>query len=101
MELTPEERAVWLRQGPHAQAAGTLTAASVVSFRRYCAAVVTETAFWSTARVGGADHRGLLKQINAYELQFCLVPNRKPMRDAPTPEPSGKLGRFRRGDRSA
>lgn len=80
--LTHEERIVWKQQAPHAFKARTLTKATALSFERYCRVVVLESNEAKSSGVGGSNHRGLLKQINAYELQFMLTPMGKPM-----PEP--------------
>lgn len=77
--LTAEERAVWLKQAPHAFAQRTLTRATALAFERYCTIVVQERNEAKSSGVGGSNHRGLLKQINAYELQFMLCPSGKPM----------------------
>ena len=77
--LTKDERDVWLKQAPHAFKARTLTHATAMAFERYCRVVVQEAAEAKSSGMGGANHRGLLKQINTYELQFGLVPNGKPM----------------------
>lgn len=73
-DLAMDERAIWLKQAPHAFANRTLTRASALAFERYCKVVVLERNEAKSSGVGGANHRGLLKQINAYELQFLLVP---------------------------
>jgi hypothetical protein len=78
-DLTAEERAVWLKQAPHAFSQRTLTRATALAFERYCKIVVLERNEAKSSGVGGANHRGLLKQINAYELQFMLTPAGKPM----------------------
>lgn len=77
--LTKPERDVWLKQAPHAFKARTLTKATAMAFERYCRVVVLEESEAKSSGMGGANHRGLLKQINAYEQQFCLVPNGKPL----------------------
>lgn len=95
-----EERGVWLKQAPHAFKRGTLTRGSAMSFERYCKIVVLERKEAASSGLGGANHRGLLKQINAYELQFVLTPNGRPMPDveaAPVAStPVGGLARFRK-----
>jgi hypothetical protein len=78
-DLTAEERAIWLKQAPHAFANRTLTRASAMAFERYCKVVVLERNEAKSSGVGGANHRGLLKQINTYELQFLLMPMGKAM----------------------
>ena len=78
-DLTAEERAIWLKQAPHAFANRTLTRASALSFERYCKVVVLERNEAKSSGVGGANHRGLLKQVNAFELQFMLTPAGKAM----------------------
>ncbi len=82
-DLAMDERAVWLKQAPHAFRNRTLTRATALAFERYCKVVVLERNEAKSSGVGGANHRGLLKQINAYELQFMLTPAGKPMLDAP------------------
>lgn len=78
-DLTADERTIWLKQAPHAFANRTLTRASALAFERYCKVVVLERNEAKSSGVGGANHRGLLKQVNAYELQFLLVPAGKAM----------------------
>jgi hypothetical protein len=97
-DLALEERAVWLKQAPFAFKNGTLTRASALSFERYCKVVVMERNEGKSSGVGGANHRGLLKQINSYELQFMLTPAGKPMPVVVTEQaqPESKLARFRR-----
>ena len=82
-DLTAEERAVWMKQAPYAFRGRMLTRASALAFERYCKVVILERNEAKSSGVGGANHRGLLKQINQYELQFGLVPNGRPMPDAP------------------
>lgn len=92
--LTREERNVWLKQAPFAFKSGTLTRATALSFERYCRIVVMEVAEAASSARGGANHRGLLRQINAYELQFILTPDGKPLVKQPE-APVSKLSRFR------
>lgn len=82
-DLSMEERQVWLAQAPHAFRNRTLTRATALSFERYCRVVAQERNEAKSSAVGGANHRGLLRQINAYELQFMLTPCGKPMVDGP------------------
>jgi hypothetical protein len=82
-DLGMDERAVWLKQAAHAFKNRTLTRATALAFERYCKVVVLERNEARSSGVGGANHRGLLKQINAYELQFMLMPAGKPMVDPP------------------
>lgn len=82
--LTREERAVWMMQAPHAFRSRTLTRATALAFERYCRVVVLEQHEAKSSAAGGANHRGLLKQINAYELQFLLTPCGKAMQEQPT-----------------
>jgi hypothetical protein len=82
-DLAADERAIWLKQAPHAFANRTLTRATALAFERYCKVVVLERNEAKSSGVSGANHRGLLKQINAYELQFLLIPCGKAM---PVPE---------------
>ncbi len=78
-DLMADERAIWLKQAPHAFANRTLTRATALAFERYCKVVVLERNEARSSGVGGANHRGLLKQINAFELQFMLTPCGKAM----------------------
>lgn len=80
--LTMEERMVWLRQAPHAFANRTLTKSSAMAFERYCRLVVEEGVEAKSSGHGGSNHRGMVKTLNAYELQFQLTPACKPMADA-------------------
>lgn len=96
--LLKEEREVWLKQAPHAFKNGTLHYATALSFERYCRIVVLERKEAESSARGGGNHRGLLKQINAYELQFLLTPCGKPIavpKSRPA-EPESKLARFRK-----
>jgi hypothetical protein len=78
-DLMADERAIWLKQAPHAFANRTLTRASALAFERYCKVVVLERNEAKSSGVGGVNHRGLLKQVNAFELQFILTPAGKAM----------------------
>lgn len=78
-DLTPKERAIWLKQAPFAFVNRTLTRATALAFERYCKVVVLERNEAKSSGVGGPNHRGLLKQINAFELQFMLAPCGKAM----------------------
>jgi len=78
-DLLHDERMIWLRQAPYAFKKGTLTRASALSFERYCKVVVLERNEAKSSAMGGPNHRGLLRQINAYELQFMLTPAGKPL----------------------
>lgn len=97
-DLLADERAIWLKQAPHAYANQTLTTATAMAFERYCKLTALERRIAQTSDVGKADHRGLLRQINDLELQFRLSPNGKPVADASRrPEqPESKLSRFRK-----
>lgn len=81
-ELTPEARAVWDRQAPHAFKIGTLTRASAYAFERYCYVSALE-ARAAREHAGGPDHRGVLKLLQAYEVHFALIPSGRAMADAP------------------
>lgn len=83
-DLSMEERHVWLKQAPHAFRNRTLTRASAMAFERYCKVVVLERNEAKSSGVGGSNHRGLLKQIQSYELQFLLAPAGRPMMDVPS-----------------
>ncbi len=78
-DLPADERAVWLIQAPYAFAQRTLTRASALAFARYCKVVVLERNEAKSSGVGGANHRGLLKQVNTCELQFLLTPSGRAM----------------------
>lgn len=78
-DLAADERAIWLKQAQHAFAHRTLTRATALAFERYCKVVVLERNEARSSGVGGANHRGLLKQINSFELQFMLTPAGKAM----------------------
>src|SRR5262245_38288306 len=77
--LLPEERAVWMQQAPHAFKNRTLTRASAMAFERYCRLVVAERNEAKSSAASGSNHRGLIKQVNALELQFMLTAAGKPM----------------------
>lgn len=85
-DLAFDERVVWLKQAPHAFRHRTLTRATALAFERYCKVVVLERNEAKSSGVGGANHRGLLKQINSYELQFMLIPAGKPMVELAAPQ---------------
>lgn len=96
--LDPEELEIWNERAPHAIAFGTLDAASVAAFARYCQIVVLERHEGKSSGRGGSNHRGLLKQLDAFELRFLLSPNGRPMPQragAADTQPTSKLGRFR------
>ena len=102
--LSDEERQVWIRQAPHAFENRTLTPATALAFERYCRVVVLERREALSSAVSGANHRGLLKQINTYELQFGLAANGRPLMAAPpavTDEDEAFFGRPRAGQQSA
>lgn len=83
--LSMDARHVWLKQAPFAFASRTLTKASAMAFERYCETVVLERNERKSSGVGGANHRGLLKELRALEERFLLAPLGKamPMLDAP------------------
>lgn len=96
--LTAEERKVWMQQAPFAFKNGTLTRASALSFERYCRVVVMEQKESESSGRGGPNHRGMLKQVDAYELHFMLTPAGKPMPviKSASDQPESKLAKFRR-----
>ena len=99
--LDHDSRAIWIQQAPLAFRNGTLTRATALSFERYCRVVVMERNESKSSAVGGANHRGLLKQLNALEQQFLLAPSGRPMlvrtaAEQPQDQPVSKLQRFRR-----
>jgi hypothetical protein len=101
-DLTREERAIWLKQAPYAFQNRTLTRATALSFERYCKVIVLEHHEAKSSGSGGANHRGLLKQINAYELQFMLTPCGKPIYQAEAATPAANpLARFRQAGKTA
>lgn len=77
--LSADARHVWLKQSPHAFKNGTLKRGSAMSFERYCEIVVLERNEAKSSGVGGANHRGLMREVRALELQFMLTPAGKPM----------------------
>lgn len=85
-DLTKDEREVWLKQAPHAFKSRTLTRATALAFERYCKVVVLERNEARSSGVGGANHRGLLKQLNQYELQFLLIPNGRAVSEPDVPQ---------------
>ncbi len=98
-DLGMDERRVWLEQAPHAFLNRTLTRATALAFKRYCKTVVLEQNEAKSSGVGGANHRGLLKQVNLLELQFLLAADGRPMAAPPKPaesEQAGGLARFRK-----
>lgn len=98
-DLTMEERAVWLKQASHAFKNRTLTKASAMAFERYCKVVMLERNEAKSSGVGGANHRGLLKQLNELERQFLLSPDGRPMPEqqeqVTTPAVPSGLSKFR------
>lgn len=78
-DLTAEERSVWLKQAPHAFRNRTLTRTTALAFERYCKVVVLERNEAKSSAVSGANHRGLLKEVRAYEQHFMLIPIGKPV----------------------
>jgi len=94
-DLTPDERAIWTRQAPHAFRLGTLTEASAFAFQRYCKVAAAEHIVSKGSAAGGTHHRGLLQHLNALELQFRLTPDGRPVVRVVS-EPPSKLDRFRR-----
>ncbi len=80
-----DERNVWLKQAPHAFKSRTLTRATALAFERYCKVVVLERNESKSSGVGGPNHRGLLRQLQAYELYFLLMPQGRPMVEPAAP----------------
>lgn len=96
--LDEEERAIWIDRAPYAIQYGTLDQASVAAFVRYCQIVVLERHEGKSSGRGGSNHRGLLRQLDQFELRFLLSPNGRPMPQragAIETQPASKLGRFR------
>ena len=50
-----------------------------MAFERYCEVVVLERNERKSSAVGGANHRGLLKELRALEERFILSPMGKAM----------------------
>lgn len=78
-DLSMDERAIWLKQAPHAFANRTLVRATAFAFERYCKLVVQERADSASSAKGGADHVRILKEVRAYEEKFLLIPCGRPM----------------------
>lgn len=100
-DLAAEERVVWMKQAPYAFQKRTLTRASALAFERYCKTAVLERNEARSSGVGGANHRGLMKQVNELELQFMLAPCGRPMPEVADEARSGAaalgaLSRFRK-----
>lgn len=85
-DLSADERAIWLKQAPHAFRMRTLTRATALAFERYCKVVILERKESESSGRGGSNHRGLLRQINAYETQFMLCPIGKPVIEPAVPK---------------
>jgi hypothetical protein len=92
--LTPEEKAIWANQAPHALKNRTLTAASVMAFARYCGVVVREMKERQSSGCDGPNHERMLKRINALELQFGLVPCGKAVYQGEPEKPANPLDKF-------
>lgn len=110
--LSDAERAVWVKEAPHAAAARTLVASSFGSFRDFCEAVVEKDATLRQIRAEGrtflkitidgagqehaeqkkhpltGEYRALLQRVEAGRTRFGLAPLGKPMvsEDEPTDE---------------
>lgn len=95
--LTAEERAVWLKLAPFAFANRTLIRATAWSFEMLCRNVVLERALGQAETKGGADHRGILKIVDAELLRFNLSPCGKPVYEAAPEKPvvTNPLAKFR------
>lgn len=97
-DLTADQRIVWLRQAPHAFKNRTLTRAMALSFARYCRLVVDEQEMANSAAArNGADHRGLIRQLNTLESQFLLTASGKAMYEAEPQAPANPLSKFLSG----
>lgn len=96
--LTMEERRVWACQAPYAFKARTLTRATALSFERYCRLVVDEREMRNSVLArNGADHRGLIRQVNSLESQFLLTAGGKAMYEAEPQAPANPLSKFLSG----
>ena len=76
--LDRDAREIWIQQAPLAFRNGTLTRATALSFERYCRVVVMARRESKSSAVGGANHRGLLKQLSALERDFLRAPSGRP-----------------------
>jgi hypothetical protein len=87
-DLTPVERAVWLRLAPYAFAAQTLTRATEDAFSDLCRnRVLMADVGANPDKRGGADHRGIIQRVESQMRAFCLSPMGKPLvTDAPKVE---------------
>ncbi len=78
-DLSPEARAIWLKQAPQAFANRTLTRASAMAFERYCEIAVMERDERRSSGRGESNHRGLMKELRELEARFLLIPSGKAM----------------------
>ena len=97
-DLSADERAIWQALAPHAFANRTLTKATAYAFSLLCQAVVAERRLSASgAEAGGADHRGMLREVHTRLLQFNLAPCGKPLfESAPETVPVNPLSRYRK-----
>lgn len=77
--LSADAMAIWLKQSPHAFRHGTLKRSTAMAFERYCELAVLERNEAKGSGVIGANHRGILKEIRAYEVHFRLIADGKPV----------------------
>lgn len=97
--LTRDERAVWVKLAPFAFVNRTLTRATAWAFEMLCRNIVLEIGLGLGVEKGGADHRGMMKIVDAELLRFNLSPCGKALYEgAPEQvEPTNPLAKFRGG----
>ena len=93
VDLSSEERQVWISLAPHAFASRTLTRATEFSFRLLCRNIVIERAL-ALVLAGGANHRGMIQRVDAELAKFCLAPFGKAIYQAEPEKPTNPLEKF-------
>ena len=94
--LAEDVRTIWLALAPHAFKERTLTRATEHAFLQLCRAIVLEREKAASPIFrGGADHRGLMKQIEISLGRFCLAPMGKALWE-PAPATEDPFAEFDR-----
>ena len=84
--LDDATRAVWVSLAPRALTQRTLTAETADSFALLCQNMALERLMRTSAQVGGADHRGMIRLIEISLARFCLAPTGRPAVAAEAPK---------------